>query len=219
MLQGYISQLLGGAWITLQLAICALLLGLIIGMIGAVGETSKKVWLRTVFIVFHSLIRGVPELVIIFFVYFVGSQLINSVFHVSGGISSFVAGVIALALLFGAYSSQTLRGAFAAIQKGQSEAAKAIGLSAWQTFWLILLPQAWRHALPGLANLWLVLLKDTALVSLIGLSDLMMRTQAAAITTQKPFTFYCVAALIYLSLTSCSETVMRVLYARANKHL
>lgn len=219
MLQGYLPQLIGGAWITIQLAICALLLGLMIGMLGAVGETSKKTWVRYIFVLFHSVIRGVPELVIIFFVYFAGSQLINVIFHTTGGISSFVAGVIALALLFGAYSSQTLRGAFAAIQKGQTEAAKAVGLNLWQTFWLILLPQAWRHALPGLGNLWLVLLKDTALVSLIGLSDLMMRSQAAAITTGKPFTFYCVAASLYLMLTSISEIIMRGLYARATRHI
>jgi len=89
----------------------------------------------------------------------------------------------------------------------------------WQSFRLILLPQAWRHALPGLSNLWLVLLKDTALVSLIGLSDLMMRTQVAAVTTQRPFTFYFTAALIYLVLTTISEGLLFVLNSRANRYV
>lgn len=219
MLQNYLLQLIFGLGVTLKVALYALILGLILGLLGATGEFSKNLWLRYSLVGLNTIIRGVPELVVLFFIYFASSEILNSLFHYSGGVSSFVAGVIGLGLIFGAYASQTLRGAFLAIPKGQTESAKALGLNRWQHFYLILLPQAWRHALPGLANLWLVLLKDTALVSLIGLSDLMMRTQAAAVTTQKPFTFYFAAATIYLIVNSFSELLLIFLSKRANRYL
>lgn len=219
MLTNYLPLLINGVGVTIQVAGCALLLGLILGLIGAMGESTSKRWLRYIFVGFHSLIRGVPELVILFFIYFGSSALLNRVFHRSVPVSSFIAGVIALGLIFGAYASQTFRGAFLAIPYGQVEAAKALGLNRWQTFRFIQLPQAWRHALPGLGNLWLVLLKDTALVSLIGLSDLMLRAQTAAVSTAKPFTFYFTAAIIYLVLTSISQVVLTYLDKRATKYL
>lgn len=218
-LDGYLPQLLLGLLMTIKVALCALVFGLSMGFIGAIAESSKiKIW-RSIFIVWHAIIRGVPELLIIFFIYFGAAEVINHFFGQSINVSSFWAGVIALGFIFGAYSSQTLRGAFLAIPPGQIEAAKALGLGRWQTFRLILLPQAWRHALPGLGNLWLVLLKDTALVSLIGLADIMMKAQGAAINTAKPFTFYLIAALAYLLLTSVSETSLWYLRQRAAKHL
>ncbi|QLH42177.1 MAG: ABC transporter permease subunit [Coxiellaceae bacterium] len=197
----YLPQLFQGLWLTLALALCALACGLLLGMIGALGEaTSRRGWRYSV-ITIQTVIRGVPELVVVMFVYFAGTALLNALNITSNGISPFIAGVIALSLLFGAYASQTLRGAFAAIPRGQQEAAKALALNRWQTFYRILLPQAWRHALPGLGNLWLVLLKDSALVSLIGLAELMTKAKVAAITTGQPFVFYCIAAVIYLLLT------------------
>lgn len=219
MLEGYLPQLLIGLGITLKVACFALVFGLVMGIIGALSEFSANKWLKTFFVTFNSVIRGLPELLVLFFIYFGGTLLFTQIFHLQNGISSFSASVIALGLLFGAYSSQTFRGAFLAVPTGQLDAAKALGLNRLQSFYLILLPQAWRHALPGLSNLWLVLLKDTALVSLIGLSDLMMRTQVAAVTTQKPFTFYFTAALIYLTLTSISEVIMYFLTNRANRYL
>jgi His/Glu/Gln/Arg/opine family amino acid ABC transporter permease subunit len=219
MLSGYLPILLTGLILTLKVAIVALILGMILGLIGASAEASKVNWLRYLFIGYHSVIRGLPELLILFFIYFGGSEILNKIFRYSAGVSSFVAGVIGLAMIFGAYASQTFRGAFLAIPKGQTEAAKALGLDRWQRFRLILLPQAWRHALPGLSNLWLVLLKDTALVSLIGLADLMMQAQAAAVSTAKPFTFYFAAAVIYLILTSISEVILRFFSLRANRYL
>lgn len=219
MLTAYLPLLINGVFVTIKLACFALILGLIVGLIGALAESSAQRWLRYIFVGYHSIIRGVPELVILFFIYFGSSEFLNTVFHRSVQVSAFVAGVIALGLIFGAYASQTFRGAFLAVPYGQVEAAKALGLNRWQTFRLIQLPQAWRHALPGLSNLWLVLLKDTALVSLIGLSDLMMRSQSAAVTTGKPFTFYFTAALIYLILTSISQIVLSYLDKRATKYL
>lgn len=219
LLNGYLYSLLVGLGVTIRLALSAVILGLLIGLVGAIAELSHYKLLRKLFIAFQAIIRGVPELLVLFFVYFGSSQLLNAIFRHAIAVNAFVAGVIALALLFGAYASQTFRGAFLMIPKGQIEAAKALAMKPWQTFRLILFPQALRHALPGLGNLWLVLLKDTALVSLIGLSDLMMRTQAAAVSTQKPFTFYFVAALIYLILTSISEFFMWKLNRNSNRYI
>lgn len=203
----YFLLLLSGVKITLALALLALLLGLTLGLVGAMAEFSRHKLIRYFFISYHSIIRGVPELLVIFFVYFGSSQVLNLFFTHPINVNPFAAGFIALGLLFGAYASQTIRGAFLTIHASQIDSGRALALTKWQTFYLIKLPQAWRYALPGLSNLWLVLLKDTALVSLIGCSELMMQTQAAAITTQQPFIFYAVAALIYLALTSISEGV------------
>ena len=116
--------------------------------------------------------------------------------------------MLALALLFASYATQTLRAALKAVAKGQRQAAQALGLSASHTFMRIVLPQAWRHALPGLGNQWLVLLKDTALVSLIGVNDLMRQSQLASASTYEPFTWYATAALIYLVISLCSEWLL-----------
>jgi len=216
---GFFPQILDGAWMTIQLAVCSLALGLILGLLGAAGESSKIRGLRYLAVSIISIIRGLPELLVIFFVYFGGTILLTNLMHHYVNVSAFFAGVIALGMLFGAYASQVFRGAFLVIPLGQTEAARALGLDRWQIFRRILLPQAARHALPGLGNLWLVLLKDTALISLIGLADLMSKAQAATSTTQKPFTFYLIAALLYLVMTSLSQGVMNKLTAKASKHL
>ncbi len=219
LLNGYLPQLLLGLVTTIKVAFSALIFGFLMGLMGATAESSRVRMLQKIFIVWHTIIRGVPELLILFFMYFGAAEIINHFTHQNINVSSFWAGVIGLGFIFGAYSSQTLRGAFLAIPRGQIEAAKALGLSRGQTFRLVLLPQAWRHALPGLGNLWLVLLKDTALVSLIGLADIMMRSQNAAINTAKPFTFYLAAALAYLLLTSVSEVMLFYFRRRSTKYL
>jgi His/Glu/Gln/Arg/opine family amino acid ABC transporter permease subunit len=218
-LQGYLPQLLLGVIITIKVAVLALLFGLMLGLIGALAESSKIRWLRYLFISWNSVIRGVPELLVLFFIYFGSSEVMNKIFNYTHNVSAFAAGVIALGFIFAAYAAQTFRGAFLAISRGQTEAAHALGFSRWQAFRLIQLPQAWRHALPGLSNLWLVLLKDTALVSLIGLSDLMMRAQTGAVSTGRPFAFYVTASIIYLILTSVSEIILKYLTLRANRYL
>lgn len=214
---GFFHQLLAGAWITIQLSLCALLLGLCFGLLGAVAESTQLSPVRRFAIAIISVLRGLPELVVIFFVYFGGTLFLTYLAGHYVNVSSFISGVFALALLFGAYASQTFRGAFLAIPKGQIEAGKGLGFTARQLFFRIQLPQIWRYALPGLGNLWLVLLKDTALISLIGLSDLMRAAQTAASTTQKPFTFYLGAAVFYLIMTSISHLFLHRMHAFANK--
>lgn len=218
-LYGYLPQLLLGTYTTIKVALCSLLLGLLIGLIGAAGESIKIRWLRYLFIIFISIIRGLPELLVIFFIYFGGTIILSNLMNHYVNVSAFMAGVLALSLLFGAYASQTFRGAFHAIPVGQIEAGKALGLNKWQVFYHIRLPQACKHALPGLSNLWLVLLKDSALISLIGLADVMNKTQVAASTTHKPFTFYLAAAVIYLVLTYISQIFIKQLTNWTNRPL
>lgn len=216
---GFLHQLLAGAWITIQVACGALILGLILGLIGATAESSKIKPVRYLAISLISVIRGLPELLVLFFIYFGGALLFTAVAGHYVDISAFYSGIIALALLFGSYASQVFRGAFVAIPIGQIEAARALGLNTWLIFKHVQLPQAWRYSLPGLGNLWLVLLKDTALVSLIGLADLMNTAKLAANSTHQPFTFFIAAAFLYLIMTSISQWILKRLSNKAAEHL
>ncbi len=217
--QGYLHQLLLGTWVTLQLACSSLVLGLLLGILGALAESSQLKIIRYMAVSIISLIRGLPELVVLFFIYFGGTLLLTTLAGHYINVPTFYSGVIALALLFGSYASQVFRGAFAAIPLGQTEAARALGLTPWLIFMHIQLPQAWRHALPGLGNLWLVLLKDTALVSLIGLAELMSQAKVASSNTHQPFTFYLTAAFLYLIMTSVSQIALKRLSYKAAEHL
>jgi len=130
-------------------------------------------------------------------------------------VSAFAAGTAALGFIFGAYASELFRGAIIAIPPGQAEAARALGMNRRQTFFRITLPQVWRLALPGLGNLFMILMKDTALVSVVGLEELMRVTSFAVGRTKEPFTFYLVCALIYLGLTSVASLGLRRMEKRA----
>jgi len=219
MLQGYLPQLLEGALLTLQLAVSALIAGLLFTIIGAFLLDSRYSPIRYVTFGFTTLIRGLPELLVLFTVYFGGEIVLYKIFQQPIEVSNYWAGVLALAIIFGAYGAQVFQQALHSIPYGQTEAAHALGLSTWQCYRIIILPQAWRQALPSLGNLTLILIKDTALVSLIGLTDLMSRAQAAASQTQKPFTFYFAVAIIYLVLTSVVEIMLHQAERRANRHL
>lgn len=214
---GYFSQLILGTLLTLKLACFAVVIGLLIGLLGALLESISNLWLRYLAAGIIFIIRGLPELLVLFFIYFGMTAVLSNVFHHYIEISPFVAGVAALSLIFGAYASQVFRGAFLAIDPGQIDAAKALAFNRWQIFTRIQIPQAWRHAIPGLGNLWLVLLKDTAIVMLIGLTDLMGQAKLAASTTHQPFTFYLIAALIYLCITSISQRIIDWFNVRANR--
>lgn len=205
-LQGFGHLLLSGAWVTIKLALTSLAIGLVLGLLGATAKMSRFKVLNAIASTYTSVIRGIPELLSIMFIYFGGTMLLGLVLEQFGyqdgvDISPFWAGVAALSIAFGAYATETFRMAFQEIPTGQKEAGQAIGLNDLQILWRIILPQMWRIALPGLGNLFLVLLKDTALVSVVGLEDLMRHAKSAATSTQSPFTFYMAAALIYLSMT------------------
>lgn len=216
---GFIIQVILGTWVTLKLAFSALSIGLVIGIVGAVLESLpiKSVrWLASSVI---FVIRGLPELLVLFFIYFGLTSFLSNLFNHYVEISAFAAGTTALALIFGSYASQVFRGAFLAIDRGQIEAGKALALTARQILFRIQIPQAWRHAIPGLGNLWLVLLKDTAIVTLIGLTDMMNQAKLAASTTHQPFTFYALAAIIYLLITSVSQQFIHAITVRSNRYV
>lgn len=205
-LQGFGALLLSGSVMTIKLALTSLVLGLIFGLLGAMAKLSNVWILRQLATLYTTVMRGIPELLLVLFLYYGGSMILMSVLEKFGyqgyiEISAFWAGVCALSIAFGAYATEVLRMAIQEVPKGQWESAQAIGMRSNQTFFRIILPQVWRLALPGLGNLFLVLLKDTALVSVVGLHDIMYHAQRAVQTTQQPFTFYMVAAFLYLGLT------------------
>ncbi len=220
-LQGFGDQLLAGTWITVQLAFCSVVLGLVFGLAGATAKLSNFKPARALATGYTSLIRGIPELLTVLIIYFGATSVLMSIGSLFGydeyiEVSPFLAGVIALSLTFGAYSTEVLRGAMLAIPTGQREAGLVLGMSRLRIFFRITLPQVWRLALPGLGNLFLVLLKDTALVSVIGLEDIMRKANVAVGFTKEPFLFYMTAALIYLAMTIFTMVVIHVLENRAN---
>ena len=174
-LQGYGPMLAQGAWMTLKLALLALALSLALGLIAAGAKLSSVKWLRVSATLYTTLIRSVPDLVLILLIFYSLQLWLNDLSEVFGWnyfeIDPFTAGVITLGFIYGAYFTENFRGAILSVPAGQLEAATAYGLSRWQRFHLVLFPQLMRFALPGLGNNWLVLLKSTALVSIIGLSD------------------------------------------------
>ncbi len=216
-LHGFGHLLLAGTWITIKLAFTSLFFGLILGLLGAAAKLSPIRALRWIATTYTTLIRGIPELLLVLIIYFGTTEILLRLFDQYIEISAFAAGVTALSIAFGAYATEVFRSALQEIPKGQRESAMAMGLNRWQTFTRVLMPQLWRIAIPGLGNLFLVLLKDTALVSVIGLDDLMRQAYVAAGFTKLPFTFYLAAAFIYLLLTIIFMQVIRFLEIRANR--
>ncbi|MBR9829066.1 MAG: ABC transporter permease [Oceanospirillales bacterium] len=220
-LLGFGDLLLSGAWVTVKLALTSLVFGLLFGLIGAAAKLSSFWPARALATLYTTFVRGIPELLLVLTIYFGGSIILMAIAEQFGytdyiEISAFAAGVTALSIAFGAYSTEVLRGAIQAIPKGQWESAQALGMSPLKTFFRIILPQVWRLALPGLGNLFQVLLKDTALVSVIGLNDLMRQAYVATGSTNQPFTFYMAAALIYLGLTVLSTATTSWLERRSD---
>lgn len=219
MLHGFLPSLLEGAGVTLSVALASLAMAMILGLLGALAKLSRWRVARTLAYIYTTLIRGVPDLVLMLLIFYGGQLAVNNIALALGhedyiDINPYVAGVLTIGFIFGAYLTEAFRGAFLAVPPGQREAGLAYGMSAWQISWRITFPQMFRHALPGLSNNWLVLIKSTAIVSVIGLSDLMTRGQQAAGTTREPFVFYLAVALIYLSFTSASELLFDRLQKR-----
>ena len=171
-LQGFGALLLSGATVTIKLAITSLIIGMLLGLLGATAKLSNVWLLRKLATIYTATMRGIPELLLVLFIYYGGSVLLMSILKKFGyneyvEISAFWGGVMALSIAFGAYATEIFRMSIQEIPAGQKEAAQAIGMRPFQTFYRITLPQVWQIALPGLGNLFLVLLKDTALVSVV----------------------------------------------------
>ena len=218
MLYGYLPSLLDGAWVTLRIAVFSLLLALVLGLIGASSRLSPNRLLRLPATAYTTIVRGIPDLVMMLLIFYGGQVGINVITDALGleyvDVNPFVAGVVTLGFIFGAYFTETFRGAFMAVPAGQLEAGRAYGMSGWQVFSRILFPQMLRHALPGLGNNWQVMQKSTALVSIIGLSDITWLADQAGRTTHEPFLFYAVVCVFYLALTALSGLVFNWLERR-----
>lgn len=209
---GWGDEIASGFWITISLALATLPVGLFIGFMLALAKQSREETLRLSADIYTTIFRGLPELLTIFMVFYgmqIGIRQISLAMGFEAGIqiNAFVAGMIALALVFSSYASEVFLSAFRAIPKGQYEAGDALGLSKGQTMRKIIAPQLIRIALPGLGNLWLILLKDTALISVIGLADIMRQAGIAARVTKEAFLFFGVACLLYLVLAILSSFV------------
>ena len=202
---GYAWQIAVGAGWTVTVAVCSFLLGSVIGIGGAALRLSSRAPLRVIGLIYVTIIRAVPELLIILLVYFGGTMLLAALTGGSAGVSALGAGIIALSIVFGAYATEVFRAAWTAVPKGQGEAARALGLRRAQVLRLVIGPQMLRHALPALGNLWLVLLKETSLISVVGMDEIMRAAHMAAGATRQPLLFYGVAAGIYLTLTAVSQ--------------
>ncbi|WP_120632277.1 ABC transporter permease [Ruegeria sp. EL01] len=218
---GWGDELLAGLGITLQLALLALPLGLLLGFAFSTLSLANSGSLRLVARLYTTTMRGLPEILTLFVIYNGVGVLLNLVMKSIGAdpveFSPMLAGVIALGMVFGAFAAEVLRGAFQSLDPGQTEAAQAIGMTPMQIFTRVKVPQVWRFALPGLGNLWINLLKDTALVSVIALDDLMRMTKVAAGFTKLPFNFYLAACLIYWILCLISEAGLAKMERHANR--
>jgi arginine/ornithine transport system permease protein len=212
MLYGYLPAILEGLVLTLKVSITSLAIACVFGIIGAAAKLSASRSARLLADVYTTLIRGLPELVLMLLIFYGGQIAINRIADAQGwgyiDIPPFAAGVLTVGFIFGAYLTETFRGAILAIPKGQSEAALAFGMTRMQVWQRIILPQMVRHAIPGFSNNWLIMIKASALVSIIGLDDMIHRAGLAAATTRAPFTFYMAVAMIYLALTTISIIVL-----------
>ncbi|MFO1141530.1 MAG: ABC transporter permease [Amaricoccus sp.] len=210
----YLPLLLQGLRMTLTLAVSTLAIGLVLGMLLALAKLSRRWWVSRPAYALTNLLRGIPEFLVLLIIYFGGTQVLGE-YGIEVG--PFTAGLTALSIIFASYASETFRAAFQSVPKGQIEAGRAYGFSGLQTFRYIQLPQIWKVAIPGLGNLWQGSVKDTALVSIVGLDDLMRKANQAAQGTRQPFTFYLVAALLFLCVTLVSMVVIARLERRANR--
>ena len=218
-LGGYLYPfILEGMLLTIELALLSLFFALALGLLGAVAKLSNNRSAKFVAGLYTTLIRGVPDIVLMFIIFFGGQLGVNVIGDSLGldyiEISEFTAGVVTIGFIFGAYMAETFRGAILAVPRGEIEAGYAYGMTPIQVFHRITFPACVRHALPGFGNNWLVLAKTTALVSVIGLEDMVFRATQAGGSLRQPFTFYLVVAVLYLVITAVSDVGLRWLDKR-----
>ena len=205
----YYHSILYGALLTIAVSLASLAVSIVLGLLGAAAKLSGRAPLVGLATVYTTIIRGIPELVLMLLVFYGGSIGLNALIEALGSelsinIEPFSAGVLTLGFIYGAYMTETFRGAILAIPRGQMEAAWAFGMGRLQTFVRITAPQMVRYALPSFTNNWLVLIKATALVSLIGLHDMTYLAKQSSAAVREPFAFFLFAAALYLVFTSLS---------------
>ena len=207
---GWGDELLLGALMTVSLAVASMIIGLLVGGKLAFFKIQPNRALRSLAYSLTLLFRGTPEFLVILVVFFGLDMLINALLSaisidLSVSTPKFWAGALGLGLIFGVYASEVFKGAYLAVSKGLIEASLALGLSKIQTIRQVHIPLMWRHALPGLMNLWLVLLKDTSLVAVIAFDELLRTAKVAGETEREPFIFFLAAGVLYLAMTWVSD--------------
>jgi octopine/nopaline transport system permease protein len=215
---GWGDDIAQGALVTIAVGLAAYSFGVMLGLVGAFMKLSPRWIWRGPANFYTTIVRGVPELLVIYLLFFGGNSAIMAVAGAFGYVeyielNNFTIGTLAVGCICAAYAAEVWRGAVLSIPKGQLEAAKSLGMSRFLLFRRILLPQLLRYALPGLGNVWQLTIKDTALVSVTGLAELMRISSLARNSTREPFLFYIIAALVFLLITSLSSQV----FSRAEK--
>ena len=220
--QGWATDMLLAALMTCAISVCGFLCGSVIGCLGCWAKLSRSYLLRWLADVYTTVLRGVPDLLVIYLFYFGSSMVLTQLAQSLGlkgfvGLPGFFVGVVAISVISGAYQLEVLRGAVNSVAVGSIEAGRSIGLSKFKLFSLIIAPQALRLALPGLGNVWLLVLKDSALISVVGLVELMRQSQIGAGATHQPFLFYCTAAALYFVISAFSSHLIARLEHKLDK--
>ena len=218
-MNAYYISILQGSLLTVAVSLCSLVVAVVLGLLGAGARLSGRPVAVALGTAYTTVIRGIPDLVVMLLVFYGGTMGLNHLMEALGSkrsvdINPFVAGVLTLGFIYGAYMTETFRGAILAVPKGQAEAAWAFGMGRTQAFVRITLPQMVRYALPGFTNNWLVLIKATALVSLIGLKEMTYISKQASAATRSPFEYLLFSAGLFLIFTSVSLYVLRKVSAR-----
>ncbi len=222
---GWLDEFLWGSLVVLQVFIAAMVMAVVWGLLGAAAKLSNNRVAQRIATVFTTVFRGTPEILVLLIIYFGSAITLTSIAQLFDPEVKFVdipplwAGSFAVSLIIGAYATETFRGAFQGVDPGTVEAARSLGISSTETFFYVRLPQMWRLALPGFGNHMLSLVKDTALISVIGLEEILYTADIATSVTQQPFTFYMVAALIYLGFTTVIMHGVHMMERRSNRHL
>jgi octopine/nopaline transport system permease protein len=209
---GWGFSMLRGAATTLAVAVAGFVLGLGIGTAGAFAKIAGPPAVRAAADLYTTVLRGIPDLLVIYLFYFGGSSVVTAIgklFGASGfiGVPGFIAGAAAIGVVSGAHHTEVLRGAFRAVDEGELEAARAVGMTGFVQFRRIVAPLVLRHALPGLGNVWQLVLKESALVSVTGVVELLRQSQIGAGSTRQPFSFFAAAAVLYLAISSFSSWI------------
>ena len=222
---GWLDEFLWGALVVLQIFMVGMTMAVIWGLLGAAAKLSKIPVFSVLASVYTTVFRAVPELLVLLIFYFGSAITLTAIAKLINpdiqfvDIPPFWAGSFAISLIIGAYAAETFRGAFQGVDPGQIKAARSLGMSATHTFSYVRLPQMWRLALHGFGNHMLSMMKDTALISVIGVEEILYTAEIATSITMQPFTMYMVVAIIYLVFTTVIMAIIQVLEKTANRHL
>ena len=219
---GWGDELFYATLMTIAVAVTAMLIGFLFSLIFTPLKLSNNKFLNFIANTYTTIIRGVPELLVIYLLFFGGSGAIMYVASIFGyndyiEINAFITGSVAIGIISGAYSTEVFRGAIQSIDEGQFEASKVLGLRKNIYFLKVIMPQMLRLAIPNLSNVWQITLKDTSLISVTGLVEIMRQSYIAAGSTREPLFFYSFAAVLYLMLTFLSMKLINKLEVKYSR--